>query len=364
MKKILPIQMPPITTFPAIANLFAILWTQEKRVLPWVADHYIQLVVKNAEFGTDSDWANFYDNSGNDDIDPRAIIPFLSYQWMDRKCKLRDFNVFTDFVEIQIDNGHYIEVSLNRKYLSCSPEFSKTDFIHATFIYGYDRKKDEIYIADFYAGKYELKCVSYKEICQSYANGDYSVHAPDWFTTISTYKFKDVNYETNFELLKLTLEDYLNCEDRRCKFRYDILPTSRQIECGISYYDSLKNYYQKVQDKFSRLGTNVLLNLQSEIYDVRPFSILKDHKNIMKIRLAYLSETNVLKLEEYENLVEQCDTLLHQTSLLMRKIIKHNMTRKMDESGISKLIDTLKASDKRLFTDLLMAIEGKKSIDI
>lgn len=56
MKMCLPIEEPPITSFPEIANTLSVLWRHKENVIPWLSDRFIQLVIRpnfkltNADF--------------------------------------------------------------------------------------------------------------------------------------------------------------------------------------------------------------------------------------------------------------------------------------------------------------------------
>ena len=148
MKKLIPTDIPPITSYPMIANMLIFLWPHKEKIMPWFCDHYIQLVIKTDDY--ESDWANFYDGLHIDNILPAEYCPFCDFRRIDKTTRSKDLQIFTDFIEAQIANGYCIDTCLNQYFLSASHNFHKEHVMHLTFILGYDKGKNKVYIADFY----------------------------------------------------------------------------------------------------------------------------------------------------------------------------------------------------------------------
>ena len=144
MKKVLPVKYPPITSFPYLANMLSILWVNQERTLPWISDHFIQI------YGSTNLGFDFYDNSSAFYIPAESYCPFIHIQQIDRKVINHGLHIFSDYVEFLIDNDWYSCLCLDRYYLSCSAQYKKDHFLHSTFIYGYDKEKEVVLIADFF----------------------------------------------------------------------------------------------------------------------------------------------------------------------------------------------------------------------
>ncbi|EPR09608.1 hypothetical protein [Ruminiclostridium papyrosolvens] len=328
MKMCLPIENPPITSFPAIANTLSILWTKKDKILPWVSERYIQLIIRPHHPVTRSD---FYDNADTDNYIIRVNhCPFIG--WLRNNQTTANFKKFTDYIEHQINNGYYLDACLDNFYLSCSHQFNKNHFIHQTFIYGYDRKNRQVFIADFYDyGKYVRKSVSYKEINKS-------IEGIDYF--INLYKYEDTDYKINLHLLKLSVEDYINCKDSLRSFEFTNKNYNRDILYGLNFYDYIIDVFCK-----------------DEIIDIRPFHILYDHKTMMKIRIDYLINIGTFDKSMLEQINSRNDSLISSAVLLRNMVLKYNYNP--DKNLLNKIKEKCKAlqkSDYDLFSDLLIAM--------
>jgi hypothetical protein len=61
MSKTLPVVYPEIASYPGIANIFSVIGINE-RTIPWISDHFIQLIAPEKEFGNYVLRAGFYDS--------------------------------------------------------------------------------------------------------------------------------------------------------------------------------------------------------------------------------------------------------------------------------------------------------------
>lgn len=329
MQVCLPVEYPPITSFPFIANSLSILWVNKDKVLPWISDRYIQLVIRPSHPLTQSD---FYDQAETDSyILPGHSCPFIG--WLRNNQTTAHFNSFTEYIEHQIMHSYYLDACLDTFYLSCSMNYNKKHFIHQTFIYGFDNEKRQVFISDFYDnGRYTRKIVSYDEINKS-------IEGIDYF--INLYRYDDFNYKINLDLLKLTIEDYINCKDSQKKFEFSYVSYNKDILYGI-------NFYNYIVDVFSK----------EDYIDIRPFHILCDHKVMMKIRLEYLYRMNIFNSERIKEISTTNDLLISHSMRLRNMVLKYNINHDSELlSEIDKKCITLKKSDYDLFMNLLACID-------
>lgn len=321
----LPVVYPPITSYPYIANSLSILWVKKEKVLPWICDHYIQLVIRPKHSRTRSD---FYENADMGSyIIPGNFCPFLS--WLRNNQTTANFYKFTDYIEYQISHGYYLEACLDVFYLSCSKKFKNKHFIHQTFIYGFDSENKYVFISDFYDhGKYSRKVVSYDEINKSIEGIDF---------LINLYKFEDFDYKININLLKATADDYINGRDSMNKFQYSYQSFNQDIIYGINYYNYLLDVF-----------------IKEEPIDVRPFHVLYDHKILMKIRLEYLKKIEKFDDSDIDNIIKLNNWLIEMSFILRSLVIKYNITHNYDiKKRISEKCSSIKESDCQLFIKLL-----------
>lgn len=330
MQICLPVEYPPITSFPAIANSLSILWVNKDKTLPWISDRYIQLIIRPHHPLTRSD---FYDQADTDNfIISGHGCPFIG--WLRNNQTTANFTDFSEYIEYQIKHDYYLDACLDNFYLSCSIHYNKRHYIHQTFIYGFNSEKRQVFVSDFYGdGKYERRTVSYDEINKS-------IEGIDYF--INLYKYNDFDYKINLDLLKLSIEDYIYCRDSFKRFEFSCPSYNRDILYGIDFY----NY---IIDVFC----------EEEQIDARPFHILYDHKTMMKIRLDYLMKLNIFDNSKIMGIYRRNDSLLHDSLTLRNFVLKYNLNPNYNLlRNIKEKCASLRKSDYDLFTDLLCCINN------
>ena len=314
--KILPVEYPPITTYPIIANIFAVLWHKKEQVLPWFADHYIQLHATGHEGG--AMWFNFYDADFLYKIHPADYCPYLLTQQIDKSSFNRANFCFTNFIEEQINNDYYIITHLNQYFLPCSYHYNVRNSMHPTFIYGYNNDQKIIHMSDFYDDKkYKSKTATFDEINQSYNFDHLETDAPQAFYGITLYKFVKSRYKTNINLLKQTLEDYIEGKDSTRRYFHSVQfqftnSQTDNSDYGINCYNMLAKHINYCKEK-------------GDWPDVRPFHLLYDHKVAMKIRLNYLVDNNYINNKEKDRLLLLCDKLINSTLAFRNLALKHQV---------------------------------------
>ena len=164
----LPMANPFVTSYQNVANVLAILLTQEEAARAWISDHYVQLVFKsnNTDGGAP---VNFLEAMPNGRMSTVFSCPFLETQKLERRTVDFAKRGFIDFVKYCIDDGLYISVVLNHYHLPSSASYQKQVNCHQVYIYGYDEKT--VCIADFFHGKYQFGSASYDEINEAYRTG-------------------------------------------------------------------------------------------------------------------------------------------------------------------------------------------------
>lgn len=296
MKVLLPIEQPPITSYPFIANSLSVLWGQRDKTLSWICNHFIQLTYRKDHPDAIAD---FYDNSDFDHfITPIYLCPFLG--WLKLNRETMGCSQFTEYLEKQIMNGYYIEACLDNYYLKCSDMYMKKHYIHSTFIYGFDTDNQKAYISDFYNnGSYVRRIASYDEINQGIETNNYF---------IVLFKYEDFAYKFNLDLFRLFLNDYIEAKDSLCKFRFSTNQYNQDIKYGLQFYDCL------IKDLFDE-----------QYLDVRPFHILYDHKILMDIRIDFLFNYGIIIQSNYKKLKDSNNNLIRKSLILRNKVIKYNI---------------------------------------
>lgn len=329
MKICLPIAYPPITSFPCIANQMSFLWNHKERVLPWYADRYIQLLIRPQHPLTRSD---FYENADIDNfIVPGNFCPF--YRFMRNNQTTAHFEKFTDYIEYNIKKEYYIEPCLDNYFLSCSIDsFQKQHHVQTAFIYGFDNVTKEIYLSNYSEnGSYVNTKVKYEEINKS-------IEGIDYF--IGLYKYQDFDYHFNIDLLKASIQDYLNCRDSFNRFTFSSPPYNRNILYGLDVYDYIRDVF-----------------CEEENIDIRPFHTLYDHKIMHHIRLEYLNSIHLLNDNEFATLSEFNNEIMKDTFHLRNIVLDYYVNH--HRSSIMKIkerCNAIKHADYIQFSELLKCL--------
>ena len=196
MKKIIHIDESPITSYPSIANMLSMAWGKKEELLPWLSDHFVQLVVR-PHHDTRID---YYDHADLDN-NYRKIYGMPGYSWMRNNTDTIKTERFTDYIEFAVDHEYCLEPCLDNFYFSFSNCYQKHHYIHSTFIYGYDNEEEIVYAADFWElGKYSTKMINYNEINQSFNNEG----------IVNLFRYYKAEYEFNKKLLISSCRDYLS----------------------------------------------------------------------------------------------------------------------------------------------------------
>lgn len=331
-KVCLPVEEPPITSYPTIANTLSILWPHRDKVLPWLSDHFIQLIIRPNHESAQGD---YYDHA---DIDNFYCMiygcPFIG--WMRNNRTTANFTKLTDYIEYQIEHGYYLEACLDNYYFEFTICYNKTHFIHSTFIHGFDQEKKEVYVSDFFSGKkYSRMVASYDAINKSIEGNDYLLYL---------YQYQEGKYQFNSTLMNLYLEDYLNAKDSLHKYDFSYQQYNQNILYGLDFYEYL---YQNISE-------------ENGIIDIRQSHILFDHKKMMKIRLEYLLSLHRYDNEELQKLVLKNDGIIQKTHLLRNMILRYNIYKQVTiKNEILKMCKEIKSMDYNLVSSLLKCTKDR-----
>jgi len=337
--KSLSVEYPLITMYQDIASLFSVLCANKEKTMKWICDHCIQLTV--APYGIR--W-NFYDFGTPYNIYSVSYCPFIDFYRLNKMAVNDYFSNFTDFIEYQINNGYYIRVHMDQFYLSCSNRYKANHNMHEVFIYGYDRDKKEIMVADFIFGKptYFFTTVMYDELNLSFSNSMPQSNDPIWFSDIKMFKYVDYDYKINMDLLKVSLNDYLNCTDNMLIYKYCFRPENADLHYGLNYYDELAEYCVAGERRLDR----------------KAFHLLCEHKIIMSMRLEYLKDNNYINAIGYKQVFDKCKKNEIDTLGLRNMALKYNTTNNEDLlKRMSEKCYELKKQDSEFVSDLISILK-------
>ena len=324
-RKVIKLVEPPITSYPAIAYILALKWSEKEGIMPWLSDHFIQLIVRTKHEYT---FGDYYDHA---DLDNHFSIIYgmPGLGWMRVTRDLANFSKFTDYVEYLIDKECCIEACLDRFYFSFSQDYQVRHFRHSTLIYGYDKEKRIIYLADFFDNcRFVAKEASYDEVNLSMNN--------DWI--INLYYHGKPEYKFNKELMRRYFDDYLNSRDSFCKYEFSNREYNRYgVRFGLAYYDYL----------IERLMT------QDDL-DLRMIHVLYDHKKLMKYRLKFLQENALFDFEQLERLLAENEKIFTDVETLRALAIRFSIEHREDiKKKIISRVQEVKEEDAEFVRGVL-----------
>ena len=334
MKKVLPVEYPPITSYISIAHTLSALWPYKEIIMPWFCQQYIQLV-------STKDYGHFYDSVSDNTLSFPVQCPFFEFQLLDKRRMYHYPEKFSEFLEFHILNDCYVISGVDEYYVSCSWNYQKKHYIHQALIYGCDTKEKQFFLSDFFRDRYTQTEVSYELIDE----GDRSMpgELDKWFHEVSIFKYLERHepFCINIDLIRLLISDYINCRDSLYKINFSRYHDGSRYCYGLQYYDNMAE----------------LLAGRRESIDIRPFHVLYDHKAAMLIRLEYLYRNSFLDTDDYQRLSFEITQLKKENFTLRQMVLKHNLRpERINLDSIIHKCMSLKQKEYDTFSLLLKAL--------
>ena len=270
MTNILPFNKP-IIDLTSYTNLQLMIADTHPNGREWIYNNYVQI-----EYSHHEPFANhFYNNTHLYSLGCETNL--LQYELIPYYF-LKDLEV-DQFIRNAINNGFYINLSINTFYIRAYKNYNKFDKIHNLTIYGYSEQS--FYISDFF--NYSTPT---EEVCSESALLESFYSAVEIANRKEMYLFrvnKDTTYNFDLSLLQMYLLDYLEARntysrivlnDSYCNLYY----------YGISVYDGIINAIQEEE-----------INLSSVFMGL---DLLYKHKLLMLKRLDFLDERHYINSSE------------------------------------------------------------------
>jgi hypothetical protein len=339
MHKVLPMNYPPITSYPLHANLLSIV-THDPDSYNWIYNYYIQLEVdKEMKFGARLEFCSTM---------LWKSCPFIYYQRMSRDFITQKWGTITNFAIDCIHLDTYVCFNINKYYISAYDKYREKHVIHDIFVYGYDKKNNQFHVADnFVFGKYSYEVIPFEELEEGY-NQIHLTGQNDWMDGVEFIKYRqrslnyiDFNHEYTFdpELAAELIEDYLNGENTLKKRRIPSEQFKKDLLFGMDIYSHLQCYYERFK--------------KEEVpYDIRPLHVLWDHKKMMVQRIQYMGKRGFLK--NAIHLQQKYQELENQALILRNLLIAYSLRE--DNKYIVKIIKGLgeiASKEKPLLVEML-----------
>lgn len=244
-----------------------------------------------------------------------------------------------------IDNGYYLYFRINQEKLTVRMNVE----FHKIFIYGYDKREKSIYVSDHYDyGRYTTVKIGFDEFLDAYEM-TYDCYFPTSNKDVIfeehpmiVAKPKKFHYQFNMDWFVIQLHDYLNSTYTLNCVSEIVENKDEKIFWGIKSYDFLIEYLERLERE--EIGVRV---------DYRLFTLLADHKKLLKMRVKFLAEKNKITIRDEE---EKYNSLYKLSEVLINSFIKYQMTRKKE---IIKKMQKMLADMKRCEEKLLYELEKK-----
>lgn len=343
IERVLPVESPIESTWASYSNLFSIIGKYEN-AYSWIMNHFTQMV------GVTKNWGlpNLTFIPSNDPLKEWDKCPFIEVQKMRREIIEKKWNSLSDFLTDTINEGYYGYVFLNQFQV----RKSNKNGLHRNFVYGY--KGNCFLVADhFDNGKYKTVTVDSALLDEAFAY----MNNEEILSQLETDKIlnevypyillvKPIDREYSFDpsLLACYVNDLLQSKNSfKC---YEYYPNCKNV-FGLNNYDFLIEYL----DKFIRGNMRLL--------DQRPFTLVRDHKKMMILRMEYLSN-HVLQGKERElsEVRELYTELYMKTANILGLFLKYAVEK--DNRYIASIqgrLESLKASEKPVLKKLLDILE-------
>lgn len=337
-RKVLPIQDVEIGTWAEQNFMISIVKNMETG-WDWIMNHCIQLRASHyVDYAWNANEINmtFYPYAMHN-LQPGLLdlCPFIDKYMIPKSLVQTHYKRFSEFIECAIDGDFYLSTYLDQFFRDTM--HGDYGFHHPNFVYGYDRKKSEIYLMDnFEKGKFSKKIVSCEQINRSFdlVSGDL------WVVSVFLYKLHPNKYEFVPAYVKEQIIDYLEPERGVCYFNRTVCPKNihndnkyyNSVYFGINCYNLLQDYLEGIMEENHKFTDK----------DWRCFSMLCDHKHMMVQRYQYmLIHQYVCRDEElYKDIYDLEKKSIVMLNIFLKYILTNN--KKNLEKMLILLLDIKK----------------------
>jgi hypothetical protein len=273
---ILPVKYPLIKTYPLFTNTLSILGSREEACRTWLLNNYILLWIGSESYD-DHYWADF--KFWTED----KFCPFIKDESIPKTIVNQKYESIIDFVIESLNKEYYLFFNTNMYYI---PEFwdgEPQHRNHEMFVFGYNKEKKLVYIANFFKREYKFIQTSFTNLQQAYDNFHLVPIDFYYLDIIWLKKFQNVDYQLDIDLIRNVIKDFLASTDTTIFSSWFDKKDDKMF--GMQYFTVLQNY---LEYKINNGG----------FIDVRPFHLLYELNFIMLLRINYLKEKGYIKNHE------------------------------------------------------------------
>ncbi len=287
--------------FDASARIGFFAWIGEDRFKDWYYSNFIQLHCSK-------DLTEYYDVKLN-----YYLPAFLNYRHNMSNPWLEQFYVpgryvdetsgILELIRFCLKNNKYLSLHLNEKNVPGKWAYERKDFEHRSLVYGIDDEERQLYLMGYNKTQtFEPYTLSYDDFCLAYKNVRENKEL-----VILAYQIPEVPFTLNKERIIDFLSEYLS--GTNSTYRDSLIYDEIDWVFGVNIYDTLADNAEKLRDK-------------------KITYLVSEHKKLMKERIRYLFDCNVLEKKEFDELDEMAVNIEEMSQLLLLLCIKFKMTSK------------------------------------
>ncbi len=281
MKKKIPVQEPPVTSYMFYMYPLSIM-RPHVAFTPWICSNYIQLYHYRGH------GLYFYVSP----LSPKggkknyyfSTCPFLDVQRLEQRIILRTHDDVVQFVISSIDEDCYAQLDVDYFYLPFTEPYKRYHYMHELLISGYDDTNKTFEISGYNGSwNYHIATITFDELYQSVNTVNTNASDGNLFTNNQlvespmTFLYRidsRKTYEIEIRQICEWLSDYLESVHTAEKYRMPFISQEEGL-WGISVY----SYLTETLDRGRNLETLTI-----------PLRVLWEHKKIMSERIWYLEE--------------------------------------------------------------------------
>ncbi|WP_373265932.1 hypothetical protein [Hungatella hathewayi] len=333
MKRILPLADPIVNSLPGYSNTLSIA-LQYFPGKSWFAQKYLNTLFIHDE-GSNSLLSQFLT------IDKIRLSSHYHYMPSNIMCPaIKGYAIPKNFV-LKVNKNSVIDLireSINQDFyvslyvsMDLIPLYKTNRILsHEIFIYGYDDENRICNVAGYFMGsKWRTQKCTYEDIKIAFSSADQGqrigkegsafsdLHPSD---TVSIYKFNEY-FQHHFSTSDLIrdIDYYLGNKSYSDNIHYYISAT-KSTE-NVKYYWGISNH--DVIIKY----INTVLNEHSLI-DMNQIALYLDVKKAIQYKVQFLLKQGIIK---DDSLLYDADKLVSDTSLIMMKALKYNITTNISD---------------------------------
>lgn len=281
MKKKIPVQEPPVTSYMFYMYPLSIM-RPHVAFTPWICSNYIQLYHYRGH------GLYFYVSP----LSPKggkknyyfSTCPFLDVQRLEQRIILRTYDDVVQFVISSIDEDCYAQLDVDYFYLPFTEPYKRYHYMHELLISGYDNTNKTFEISGYNRSwNYHIATITFDELYQSVNTVNSNASDGNLFTNNQlvespmTFLYRidsRKTYEIEIRQICEWLSDYLESVHTAEKFCMPFISQEEGL-WGISVY----SYLTETLDRGRNLETLTI-----------PLRVLWEHKKITSERIWYLEE--------------------------------------------------------------------------